>query len=149
MIHCSTSQKIGVKPQNIDCFSPGEQKLIDLPRGAYKLRYSADPDDIIYFEIRNVLEIRNADQPSNKIGWNFAKNKLLQVAEENDDIHICGLDFSRIPEELLENNLIKPGNPCRIWMDLAATGKSPEYSNENLIHKSLRRAKNGLRFGES
>lgn len=136
LIHCGNSQKV-------EYFSPSEQRLIDLALGAYKLRYSADPDDIIYFEIGKADDFRKT--PLDEVGWKIDANSL-QVAEENRDIHIRGLDFSGIPEELLENNLIKPGNPCRIWMDLAATGKSPEYSNENLIHKSLRRAKNGLRI---
>lgn len=124
-------------------YSIEDVSLTDLPCGYYKLRYSPDPDDIIDFEICNIEKHRCLSFGNG--GWKFDDKKQLLIAGEDDPVHICGLDFSQIPEELLRDSQLKKGTPCRIWMDLAATGKSPEYSNENLIHKSLRRAKNGCK----
>jgi len=116
-----------------------EQRLMHLPPGRYFLQYSADMP-LIHFKITSPIACEDYDA---KTGWELTENGYRVTSEST---YIRGLDFSKIPIELLnaQTKKMQPGNLVRQWMELVTRDTTKVFDNENYIHKVLRRHNNGI-----
>lgn len=126
--------------ESCHCKNIADQPLINLPCGSYYLQYDADAP-ILHFKICVPLPYEEQRVVS---GWILTANGF---AADNHDFHISGLDFSRIPVDLLNEQLtirMRNSGIVREWMCLAKGGKTREIDNEHYILKVLRRNNNGI-----
>ena len=115
-----------------------EQPLINLSSGRYLLQYSSDAPAIL-FTISSKWE-----EPACKGGgWHVDNDCIYPTASE--DFQLQGLDFSNFPVEPAAEDFLCVGNALHQWMSLAIGHEKNEISNENIVHKALRRKLNGIR----
>jgi hypothetical protein len=131
-------QKIG-NQSIMRTLNVSDQSLIGLDVGRYFLKYYEDAP-FIHFEIAISEEENNVG----KNGWHISEEGKMNIADNSDDIHITGLDFSGIKSLLIsqESELIN-SNTNRVWMNLASEQEIIPTGN-NIVHQVIRRAINGI-----
>ena len=115
-----------------------EQPLINLSSGRYLLQYSSEAPAI------SLTISSKWEEPACKGGgWHVDNDCIYPMTSE--DFQLQGLDFSNFPIEQDSEDLLRAGNTLHQWMSLAIGHEKNKISNENIVHKALRRKLNGIR----
>ena len=130
LINCRNNEKTTINIAD-------SNTLIDLPSGRYLFKYSPEAPAILF-----TISSDWQDATCQGGGWNINDEGIYPIAE--NEFQLQGLDFSKFP--VFENaDFIPTGNTLQQWMCLAVGKNNVEISNENIVHKALRRKLNGIR----
>jgi len=136
----TTAHLINYKNNEKTIVNITDQPLIDLPSGRYLLRYSPEAPAIL-FTISPAYQEETVQIGG---GWIINNAGMYLTTTSENEFQLQGLDFSNFP--ISKNaDFIPTGNTLQQWMCLAVGKKNVEISNENIVHKALRRKLYGIR----